>query len=579
MARLTIQPEYRALVESNGLADFDALFAAGERQRVDGHHLRSVSRLELRDGQGRSVVIYLKRWWGERAGPAWGDLLHLRWPKTAACREWSSAMRLLRAGIAVAPPVAWGRSDDPGGPRALVAFREVAGPSLASLLHDVQVGKRQPSPRLRRTVAEAVGKAMRRLHGAGFSMPDLYAKHVFLENIESGRPQVVLIDVQRVGRLSAWRAAADLGALYASTLGSVVRPTDRLRLLRAYLGLRRLDSGARRFIDRIEWFAGRMRGRGKDPNLMVSRQTAPAGVVPLAEEKMTVVDGGRLHINEAFRPLLEAAGLMDLDRLMALEGGESCREAPGRSTVRLELPAPAGGRRACYLKRYTAAPLLKRLRRMLSVNPPISMASGEARGIARLASIGIASMRVVAFGEAFSWRGWSERSCLVTEEVAGATQADDYCQAHFAPPAPPEAIAARRRLVRSIAGLARRLRQADLSHRDFYLCHILVRPVERAEPVLHLIDLQRLTRHGRGIGERWVVKDLAALLFSSWPSPATGIRSEVFTDSDCLRFACAYFGVRRLTAEHKRMLRHVVAKARAIACHEQRRRARQEGGA
>jgi hypothetical protein len=97
MATLTVQPEYRALVESNGLANFDALFAAGEHQRIDGHNLRSVSRLELRAGDRQTVVVYLKRWWGARAGLAWADLLCLRRPMTAACREWSNSMRLLRA--------------------------------------------------------------------------------------------------------------------------------------------------------------------------------------------------------------------------------------------------------------------------------------------------------------------------------------------------------------------------------------------------------------------------------------------------------------------------------------------------
>ena len=579
MATLTVQPEYRALVESNGLANFDALFAAGEHQRIDGHNLRSVSRLELRAGDRQTVVVYLKRWWGARAGLAWVDLLYLRRPMTAACREWSNSMRLLRAGIAVAEPVALGRSRGADGPRALVAFRGVSGPSLAALIYAVETGQPPPSAQLRRAIAEEVGRAVRRMHDAGFAMPDLYAKHVFLEDLESGRPRVVLIDVLRVGRLSPGRTAADLAALYTSTQGSCVRPADRLHLLRAYLGVQRLDSGARLLIDRIEWFAGGMGGRGRDPNLLASWRIAPPGVVPLADEKMTSVDGGRLYVNEAFRPVLEAAGLMDLDRLMALEGGEAFREAPGRRTVRLELPAPGGGRRLLYLKRYTAAPLRKRLRRMFSMNPPVSMAMAEVGGIARLSAIGIASMRPVAFGQEFAGRGWSERSCLVTEEVAGATQADDYCHAHFAPPRSRDEVAAKRRLVRSIADLARRLHQADLSHRDFYLCHVLVRPVEGAEPVLHLIDLQRLTRHRRGIGERWVVKDLAALLFSSWPSPATGIRANVFTNTDRMRFARAHFGVERLTAEHKRLLRRVVAKARAIACHEDRRREREEGRA
>jgi len=294
---------------------------------------------------------------------------------------------------------------------------------------------------------------------------------------------------------------------------------------------------------------------------------------------MVPADGGRLHVNEAFRPVLEAAGLTTLDRLMTLKGGEAYREVPGRFTVRVELADPAGGRRALYVKRYTAVPLRTKLRRLLSLNPPTSQGVKEAQGIARLANIGIAAMRPVAFGEELIARGWSERSCLVTEEVAGAAQADEYCEARFAPPCSRERVAEKRRLIRAIATLATQLHRARLSHRDFYLCHILVRPIAGAEPVLHLIDLQRLTHHRRGLGERWIVKDLAALLFSSWPSAATGIRSPVFTNTDRMRFARAYFGTARLTAEHKALLRQVIAKARRIAQHEARRRTRKEAGA
>ena len=579
MTTLILQPEYREVLEAAGLADFDALFAAGERAQVDGHRLRSVSRLELRGGDGSPVVIYLKRWWGARAGASWRDLVRRRWPMCPARREWTNTMRLLAADIAVALPVAWGRSDGPGGPRALAAFRKVRGPSLAAWLDGLARGTSVPPPALRRRVAQTVGSAVRWLHDAGFSMPDLYAKHLYLEDLDAGRPRIVLIDLARVRRFGGSRAVFDFAALYVSTQVPGVRRTDRLRALKAYLGAGQLGPEARRFIARIQQAAARMPGRGMDPTTLAAHQTLPPGVVPLAEEKMVSADGGRLHVNEAFRPVLEAAGLTTLDCLMTLKGGEAYREVPGRFTVRVELADPAGGRRALYVKRYTAVPLRTKLRRLLSLNPPISQGVKEAQGIARLANIGIAAMRPVVFGEELIARGWSERSCLVTEEVAGAAQADEYCEARFAPPSSRERVAEKRRLIRAIAALATQLHRARLSHRDFYLCHILVRPIAGAEPVLHLIDLQRLTHHRRGLGERWIVKDLAALLFSSWPSAATGIRSPVFTNTDRMRFARAYFGTARLTAGPKGLLRQVIAKARRIAQHEARRRTRKEAGA
>ncbi len=572
MATLEIHPDYRALLESAGLTTFDALFAAGERDQVDGHGLRSVSRLELRDAGGTPVVIFLKRQWGSGARKSWRDLLRLTWPTTPAEREWKNTMRLTRADIPVAAPVGWGRSDEGGHPRALIAFRQVAGPSLAEWIYASAAAP--PPPRLRCAVAEAVGRAVRRLHSAGFSFPDLYAKHLYLVDLESGAPRVVLIDVQRLRSLTAARKVKDLAALQVSTEVPGVLRTDRMRVWASYRGRRRLDSATRALIGRIEETAALMPGRGRDPNLLDGRRTAPPGAVPLAEENIVVVDRGRLLVNEAFRPMLEAAGLMTLDAIMGLEAGEMFRLGPGRSTVRLELADPAGGKRAVYLKRHTKVPFRTKLRRTLSLNPPISFAMREMRGIVRLADIGIASMRPAAVGEQITHGGRQERSCTITEEIAGATQADDYVETNFSGELSVDQVAAKRRLVLQMADLARRLHRARLSHRDFYLCHIMVRPVEGAEPVLHLIDLQRLSHHRRGISERWIVKDLGALLFSSWPSPATGIRSPVFTQTDRVRFARAYFEADRLAEAHKGLLRKVAAKARRIARHEARRRTR-----
>ena len=133
-------------------------------------------------------------------------------------------------------------------------------------------------------------------------------------------------------------------------------------------------------------------------------------------------------------------------------------------------------------------------------------------------------------------------------------------------------MAAKRRLILELAGIARRFHAANLTHRDFYLCHFLVCPVEGKDPVVHLIDLQRVIHHRRGIRQRWLVKDLGALLFSSWPGPGTRIASPVLSRTDAMRFAHAYFGVKHLSADQKAVARLAIDKARAIARREPRRR-------
>ncbi|MGB2613409.1 MAG: lipopolysaccharide kinase InaA family protein [Phycisphaerae bacterium] len=570
---LHVQPDWQALLEANALESFDALFAAAESGVVDGHQERSVSRVELRGTDGRPVVLYLKRRWGRAAKRHWADLVRLQWPRRPLAAEWDNLMKLRAAGVALAEPVAVGRDDSPRLPRALLAVREVRGVSLARWLADFgATGGPSPSYDVA-TVARAVGLAVRRLHDAGYSFPDLYAKHLFLEDAGAEGPRVVLIDPARLRRWTRGRAAADWAALAATAESPSMTCEERSLALRAYFPDAAPLPDVERFARRVKHLARRLAGRGRDPHLIPARRCAPPGMVPLAEEKFAVLDGGRLRINEAFRPALEATGLATLDALMAFEGGQAYRTVPGRWTVRAEIPRPGGGAQVVlYLKRHNRVPWPTGLRRTVSLGDPISLADQEARNIVRLTDAGIASARCVAVGWEFSRGGRRERSCLVTEEVPGAVQADTYCERAFAPPRRREATDEKRRFVRALGRLARQFHGAGFAHRDFYLCHVLVRPVEGAEPALHLIDLQRLLRFRRRVPTRWIVKDLAALLFSSWPSEATLIRSEVFTDTDRMRFAREYFGVGRLSAGEKGLLRRAIRKARRIARREARRR-------
>ena len=586
-AHVHIQPAYRGLLQGAGLADFDALFAAGEQEYVDGHLSRSVSRLRLTDAAGKPVVLYLKRRWGRAAGRSWADLLGGRWPTPPMDREWHNTQRLIEAGIPMAEPVAYGCRAGPHADRGLLVFREAAGPSLAAWVHALAAGPDSlAAGRRRKHVAIAVGRAVRRLHRAGFAFHDLYAKHVFLEHPDGPSPRVVFIDAQRLRRANPWTRLRDLAALHATTLLAGVRRTDRLRFLRAYLGRARLGARGRALVRCVNGLGRWMAGRGQDPNLVPGPAAAPPGGTASVEDQFVLLDHGRLRVNRAFLPALEAAGLTTLAAIMAFRGGRPYRLAPGRRTVRTELASPAGpagsrsaaapsprsaGRAAVYIKRHTRVPLRTALRRAISLAEPASLAWQEARAVARVAALGIPAMRLVAVGEEITRLGMREQSCLITEEVPDAVQADDYCEAHFARDSSPQARRRKRRLIRAMADLARRFHGAGLVHRDFYLCHILVRPMEGGDPALHLIDLQRVGRRAASAPRRWIVKDLAALLFSSWPSPATGIRSAVFTQTDRMRFAREYFGVRHLGLRQKRLARSILRKARGIESRRRRR--------
>ncbi|MDP6381423.1 MAG: hypothetical protein QF662_08775, partial [Phycisphaerae bacterium] len=69
---------------------------------------------------------------------------------------------------------------------------------------------------------------------------------------------------------------------------------------------------------------------------------------------------------------LAQSGLDNFDALFGCRGGSKYRQVPGRLTVRISLPDPAGGERHMYLKRYTRVPLGEGLRRLFSIRRPSS---------------------------------------------------------------------------------------------------------------------------------------------------------------------------------------------------------------
>jgi tRNA A-37 threonylcarbamoyl transferase component Bud32 len=88
-----------------------------------------------------------------------------------------------------------------------------------------------------------------RLHEAGFTHPDLYAKHVF---VDTASGEIAFIDFQRTQhrRRITWKARCrDLAALHASLGDQLANSRDRLLCLLAYLraaGISNRRSGVRR---------------------------------------------------------------------------------------------------------------------------------------------------------------------------------------------------------------------------------------------------------------------------------------------------------------------------------------------
>src|SRR5262249_10592289 len=88
--------------------------------------------------------------------------------------------------------------------------------------------------RARRRLARRLAAQVARIHDAGFTYPDLYAKHIVVEDLGA---RFTFLDWQRSrrrGRLTWSERCRDLAALNASLSGELGDGDDRLTFLLAY---------------------------------------------------------------------------------------------------------------------------------------------------------------------------------------------------------------------------------------------------------------------------------------------------------------------------------------------------------
>ena len=227
---------------------------------------------------------------------------------------------------------------------------------------------------------------------------------------------------------------------------------------------------------------------------------------------------GHLTVHPKYLVLLQHNGLTDLSSVFRFDGGERLDKAGldrWRERRRFVLSDLCGGSHTFYVKRYERPPVFQQVRRILSGRPRESTAGREWHAIARLAAAGIPVPERVAFGQQMC--GWVEsRSFLMLAAVRGRSL-ECWLPEHWQRGAAGERLRRQRQMIRRLAAQVAAFHAAGFVHRDLYASHIFLvdsdDPGDRP-PLFVFIDLQRVFRP-RWRRTRWVVKDLAALSFST----------------------------------------------------------------
>ncbi|VEH51487.1 lipopolysaccharide kinase, WaaP family [Pseudomonas taetrolens] len=183
----------RTLLERNGLADFDALWAlqleAVDEPNTSGGGWSSVFRLDL-EGQG----FYLKRQNNYLTRTLYSPL-----GEPSFAREFRNIQRYQQMGIPALDAVFFGERKAPGERRAILMTRALDGwNDLDSLLEQWP----QLTAEQQQKILQACGQLARRLHAARQVHGCFYPKHIFLQPEGSGY-RAQLIDLEKPG-LCCW---------------------------------------------------------------------------------------------------------------------------------------------------------------------------------------------------------------------------------------------------------------------------------------------------------------------------------------------------------------------------------------
>lgn len=192
---------------------------------------------------------------------------------------------------------------------------------------------------------------------------------------------------------------------------------------------------------------------------------------------------------------------------MALRG-ECVRAQEGRVTHRIMLDE-----RAYFVKQHTGVGWREIIKNILQLRLPVISAKNEWLAIRKLESLQIA----VPFIAAYGLQGKNPartQSFIVTGELAPTISLEDLTRNWKNDP---PAYRLKQNLLTEVASIARKLHESGINHRDFYLCHFLLDTTHLDtlhNLKIYLIDLHRAQIREK-TPERWLIKDVASLYFSS----------------------------------------------------------------
>jgi len=183
------------------------------------------------NANGQTLVFFLKRNWKPYKKDGLKSLFTRGEVWSQSRTEWENSLALQRAGLGVAEPIAF------GGECGLLweNFSFIITAAASGEMTLDQFLRTRGDASERRRVFHSLAKQIRKMHDAGLASPDLFARHIFVE--QGTEPKFCLIDMARLDRrrkLSPKLRARDLAALNATMPLRFVTDAERKTFFTMY---------------------------------------------------------------------------------------------------------------------------------------------------------------------------------------------------------------------------------------------------------------------------------------------------------------------------------------------------------
>ncbi len=206
-------------------------------------------------------------------------------------------------------------------------------------------------------------------------------------------------------------------------------------------------------------------------------------------------------INKDFKEIFFQNDLLAPEKIWNIKDEPVKKLLKERATGRFFLKNKNGCNIEFYIKRYTPIPIKKRIKDLFSLKWDNFDAYNEWKAL-----IGFHKNQLPTFIPVGVGRIKKNNTFLITLGLKDYSRASDLLatRKELEPNM-------RKRIISNIAFYTAKMHKCGYAHQDLYLVHFFIKGEEYTP---YLIDLQRVIFQKR-LRRRWVVKDLAQLLFSS----------------------------------------------------------------